>query len=266
MSMRISFEHFAATAEGGQPSVDDAGAPRQFVTPPSSPRLMDQLAAGEAHVWRARAEALREPLDPECLSAEELHRANRLRLPGQRAAFVFAHSLQRQVLSRYVRIDPGQLVFGFEGHGKPALKPGVQFNLTHSGSAALVAVSSHRALGIDLEDGERRMDLESLALACLHEPDRHLLDQVPEHQRQACLLQWWTRKEAVLKGQGCGLTRDPRDLPVTWAHEPCPASAGYLEDQGRHWSIIDLPLGPRWRATVAIDGPVRKLQGYCLGW
>ncbi len=217
-------------------------------------------------MWRARAEAMREPLDSQCLSAEELHRANRLRLPGQRAAFVFAHRLQRQVLSQYLRIAPGQLVFVCEEQGKPALRGGVQFNLTHSGSAALLGVSLHSALGIDLEDAARRVDLESLALACLSDLDRHRLDRVPEHQRQACLLQWWTRKEAVLKGQGCGLTRDPRGLAVTWAHEPFSAPAGSLEDQGRHWRILDLPLGPRWRAAIAIDGPVGKLQGFCLGW
>jgi 4'-phosphopantetheinyl transferase len=236
-----------------------------FGLPPAAQLLAKGLGKGEIHVWRAHAETQAELFNSGCLSAEELERAARLRLPSLREAFIFAHSLQRQVLSQYLDVAPADLMFGTEAQGKPVIVGrGLRFNLTHTGSAVLLVVSACLAVGIDLEDCARKLDVPALALACLDEADLHRFEGVPLEQRQACLLQWWTRKEAILKAQGCGLQRDPRELEVSWPGTPVARVS--FQDQGRDWVVADLALGDRWRAAVSVEGQVHRLHGFCLGW
>jgi 4'-phosphopantetheinyl transferase len=246
------------------PPAGSRTVPVQFAPPLAVRYPTPWPGTGEVHVWRARAEVVTVLLDDGGLSADELRRAERLRIPDRRKEFVFAHRLLRHILSLYLARSPAELAFERGEHGKPTTGGSIQFNLTHCGSAVLLAISVRTAVGIDLEDCTRKTDCESLAAVCLNQIDQHRFQTLFPDQRQACLLQWWTRKEAVLKAQGCGLMRDPRDLAVCWPGTPFALQS--VVDQGRRWDVADLRLGDRWRAAVAMEGPLYRLHGFCLGW
>src|SRR5262249_42702143 len=67
------------------------------------------------------------------------------------------------LLAAYLQCTPGDVHFERNQHGKPFL-PGpavLQFNLSHSSGALLVAVSRKQALGVDIERlGRQRPVLE----------------------------------------------------------------------------------------------------------
>ncbi len=93
-------------------------------------------------------------------------------------------------------------------NGKPGLPgAGHHFNITHSGPAALIALSSH-PVGIDLErlrpvrmESRRRRLIEAAALAVA---DGAPITGRSDEQR---FLQAWTRLEALAKADGCGIGR-----------------------------------------------------------
>jgi phosphopantetheinyl transferase len=228
-------------------------------------RLAGAIAVGEAHLWRARVTAVTEPLRVDCLGASEQQRARRLMVAARREAFTFAHAMARMVLGAYLQVDPVRLRFEVTSEGKPYL-PGqrLQFNLSHSGDAALLAIACGREVGVDLEASDRKLDIDALARASMCEAERLSFDVLEPARRRRTIFQAWTRKEALLKAQGIGLARDPRDLRLPDATEP--SMPAHLQHVGRTWTLVDVPLDDAWQASLAVEGKVSAVRGYCLGW
>jgi 4'-phosphopantetheinyl transferase len=219
----------------------------------------------EVHVWRARGPAAAGLLPSGCLDQAERQRAMRLIFPAARVAFTFAHAMLRTVASAYLGVDPADLRFATGANGKPSLpNETLRFNLSHSGDAVLLACAEGQEVGIDLEATGRLCDDETLARVSLSEAERRLVETKSKAAVRRMVLQMWTRKEALLKADGSGLTSDPRALTL---HAPAIGSGPMqVEHAGRAWTLMDLPLGAAWQATLAAEGSAPDVRLYCLGW
>jgi 4'-phosphopantetheinyl transferase len=147
------------------------------------------------------------PLTRECpnhLSEDEVSRANRFRFEGDRIRWIRARSSLRRILAGYAGGDPAALVFRYGEHGKPALLAAtpIEFNLSHAGDWAMVAVARSVPVGVDIERIRENVDMPTL-LRRLGETD---LPQV-----EAELYQAWTRREARTKAEGVALFTKPAD-------------------------------------------------------
>src|SRR5436305_2580468 len=100
----------------------------------------DLIQGAEVHVWRT---SLRQ--EPEVLralsltlTAEELERAGRFHFRKDRESFVVARGVLRDILGRYLGVQPGRIRFSYGVYGKPALAAEtcgglpLRFNLSHS--------------------------------------------------------------------------------------------------------------------------------------
>lgn len=226
---------------------------------------VDVIAPGEAHLWRARHATIMEPPRLDCLDSAEQKRTSRLLIPSQRKAFGFSRATLRMVLGAYLAADPARLRFATTAEGKPYL-PGqeLRFSLSHSSDGVLLALALASDVGVDLEATGRKIDVDALAAASLSEAERLECDAIDKPERRRAILRRWTHKEALLKAEGSGLRCNPRDLTLPGgmaASMPPPVQLG-----GRIWTLIDLPLGEAWQASLAIEGRVRAVCGYCLGW
>src|SRR5918999_4689753 len=56
------------------------------------------------------------------LAADEINRANRFHFQKDRERFVAGRGLLRVILSSYVGVPPGEMIFTYGSRGKPALK------------------------------------------------------------------------------------------------------------------------------------------------
>jgi phosphopantetheinyl transferase len=103
---------------------------------------------------------------PTHLSEDEVARAGRFRFDEDRVRWIRARSSLRMILSRYAGEDPGNLAFAYGKHGKPALLPftEVQFNLSHAGDWAIVAVTQSVPVGVDIERIRDNVDMAELLL------------------------------------------------------------------------------------------------------
>jgi 4'-phosphopantetheinyl transferase len=94
-------------------------------------------------------------------------------------------------------------------HGRPRLPGGgLHLSVTHSGACAAVAVTQAGPVGVDVE-ALRAFDHERLLEEVLA-PQEHAAVTGTE-----AFLKIWTRKEAVLKATGAGLTIPMHELAVT---------------------------------------------------
>jgi 4'-phosphopantetheinyl transferase len=139
---------------------------------------------------------------PVHLSEDEIVRASRFRFEEDRIRWTRARSALRLILSRYAGDDPSRLGFIYGAHGKPALLPfsDVEFNLSHAGDWAMIAVAREIPVGVDIERIRPNIDMVQI-LRRLGEID------LPNEIQQ--LYQVWTRREAKSKAVGGALFDKP---------------------------------------------------------
>ena len=159
------------------------------------------MNACRVDVWTISLTAPRELF----LSPEEQARAARFRFERDRLHWSNARSALRAILAAQLAVHPLEIHFTLGPHGKPSVE-GVEFNISHSGGLAMVAVALDTPVGIDIEHIRPNVDMAKL-LRRIGEPD----DPAPVQE----LFQRWTRREAKTKALGTPLMEKPgADLRV----------------------------------------------------
>ncbi len=108
------------------------------------------------------------PLTRECpthLSEDEVARANRFRFEEDRIRWIRARSSLRLILSRYDgRRSGGACVSATASTANPrwSAATGVEFNLSHAGDWAMVAVARSVPVGVDIERMRANVDMATL--------------------------------------------------------------------------------------------------------
>ncbi len=156
------------------------------------------------------------------LSDDEGARAGRFVFERDRNRFTVGRGRLREILGRELSRAPAALRFTYSENGKPALAGAgdVRFNLSHSEGVAALALARAFELGVDVEFvrplkedvAERffsRREIEQLAGLAAD-------DQLPGFYR--C----WTRKEAIVKAIGEGLSRPLDSFDVSVAGDAPP--------------------------------------------
>ena len=95
--------------------------------------------------------------------------------------------------------------FDYNEHGKPFLKdhPEVHFNISHCKNGIAVAVSD-QPIGIDIESYHQIN--EGLIRYTMNEEEERIINESDDPART--FTEYWTKKEAVFKLRGTGITRE----------------------------------------------------------
>lgn len=173
------------------------------------------LAAPFAGVrlWRVALDDAAALAAPAWMSASEAQRAARFVFARDAQRYRAAHGVLRQLLWRHCGLAAG-VEFHLGTHGKPSLGAGAawQFNLSHSGDDALIAITADAAVGVDLEALRPVSDLWLLAELNFSRAELEALRQTPRGDQARAFLTAWTRKEACLKAVGSGLSIAPASV------------------------------------------------------
>ncbi|MGH3564432.1 MAG: 4'-phosphopantetheinyl transferase family protein [Pseudonocardia sp.] len=208
--------------------------------------------------WAAPVDPARGPGLLHLLDAHERGRLARLRRAADRARYLAAHALTRLVLGDLLNIPAVALELDRtcrcgEQHGKPRLlgasTPG--FSLTHAGALVGVAVRPDGAVGLDVEPVRELTDLAGMA--------RHV--QSPAELTRAvavagpeAFFTTWTRKEALLKATGDGLSTPMSTITLAAAGAAVQEWTGEGAPDGPVW-LRDLSPLPGYAAALAGPGP-----------
>jgi 4'-phosphopantetheinyl transferase len=154
------------------------------------------------------------------LSDPEGDRAARYRFDIDRRRFVIARASLREILGRYLGVGAAEIGFEYGIHGKPALaKPysdsGIRFNLSHSADIALCALARGSDVGVDVEQIQRDVNAERIAVQFFSPSERRLLAEA--HDVSETFARIWVRKEAYVKATGRGLGVELQAFSVSLA-------------------------------------------------
>jgi hypothetical protein len=197
--------------------------------------------AGAIDVWWADLTAVGDELE-ELLCPEERERAARMMRERDRVLWTRSRGVLRALLGRYLDRDPRTLEFVLGSRDKPALReragltaegpggmgPGgdLRFNMSHSGTLALYAITAGCEVGVDIERARERY--------------------TPEFLRA------WVAREAAGKCRGTGLGRGSGL-----------ATSGAAPSQNELWTA-ELDVGPDAAGAVAVEGGPCELC--CWKW
>jgi 4'-phosphopantetheinyl transferase len=192
---------------------------------------VDDLAV---EIWRVELD--RSPAPPRgLLSAAEQERAERLRDRAAGQRWAVSRWALRELLGRRLDRAPAAVELALGERGKPRLAEpaGLEFNLSHSGGLAVVALAT-LPVGVDVEAVvPRGRDLAALAARALPPAEAAAIAAAEADERPALFFAAWTRHEARLKCGGGGFGAPPPSEPVT---------------------VAELELGADYAGAVAIAG------------
>lgn len=194
------------------------------------------------------------------LDAHEQDRLGRFRRRADQARYLAAHALTRIVLAERLGAAPSALVFDRtcrcgQQHGKPVLTvagaPG--FSFSHAGVLVGLAVLDTGPVGLDVEQMRATTDLAGVGT--------HVYSPA-EAARTAptdadAFFTAWTRKEALLKATGDGLSTPMTDITLGPAGVEAWTGAG--APHAPLW-LHDLHPAAGYKAAVAGFGAVPSIM------
>jgi len=240
---------------------------------PHCPTLEENLV----HVWSLSLERVNMIAHEykNLLSVIERNTASRFVIASARERYIVVHGTLRKLLAGYLDLQPIDIHFTYEFHGKPLVCDNAQgaslcFNISHSDEMALFAFSYGRRVGVDLERIRELDDLDLVLAKTFSSTEIARLRSFTLTDKVEGFYRGWTIKEAYLKAIGEGISRDLREIEVsigaeghlclsdgaeeycvsdTWRFEPLVPANGYmgaLAVDGREWQLIlmDYPSQP----------------------
>ncbi|SMC95725.1 4'-phosphopantetheinyl transferase family protein [Pedobacter nyackensis] len=144
------------------------------------------------------------------LNDQEITKASRFLKTKDAESYIVTRYVLRNLLAHFVLIPPADIHFHFSSDKKPKVD-GIEFNISHSGNFIIIAISL-APIGIDIEFINQNFDFDPLMNAIFNEEESSLINKNADRLLWFYVL--WTRKEAILKASGEGLTEDLTKLNV----------------------------------------------------
>jgi 4'-phosphopantetheinyl transferase len=192
------------------------------------------------------------------LSKDEQAAANKFHFDRDRRRYIISHSTLRKILSQYLRTSDTKIKFTHDKFGKPALESNavqINFNMSHSGDMALFAIASRKSVGVDIEYIHPIEDLQGVAKSFLSTAEKKEFLDIPEEMQLEAFFRGWTRKEALSKaiGKGISLPLDQVEVGVNPNQDPM-LKIGEVNDLNRtDWQLVDLIPSPGYVGALAVE-------------
>jgi 4'-phosphopantetheinyl transferase len=224
------------------------------------------LRPGCLHLWLAALST--EPGDlarlERQLSPEEKLEARRFHRPVDRLRAVAARAALRAILAAYLRKRPQALRLTTGPAGKPCLD-GLQFNLSHAGNIALVAISKEKRVGVDVEKLRELPAMQAVLSYIFTDEERAFVESHSGEHLIRVFFLIWNRREAAAKALGL-------DVLASFSRFEIPV-AGYSADgfqvhlgratglpAGEDWWLRDFTPAPGYAGALCLEGGPAELS------
>lgn len=154
------------------------------------------------------------------VTEREFERGLGFSLPGDQMRCVMSRYFLRAALSAELGLPPRAIEIVEESNGKPRLGGShgsptpCYFNVSHAHDRIAIAISRRCPVGIDIEAVRSLPDIDELAAEVLTADEINWMVARGAQARLRSFFTLWTRKEAMLKAVGCGLSVRLRTIDV----------------------------------------------------
>jgi 4'-phosphopantetheinyl transferase len=187
------------------------------------------------------------------LSAAEHARAARFGRPDLRDRYVAGRAMLRILLGQRLGRAPADVDIRRGERGRPyaADAGALDFNVSHTDGVAVFAFTVGARIGVDIEHGERELNVEGIARKFMAPDEQAALATLAPEARRPALLRLWTCKEAMSKATGDALSAPfsriaiATDGELRVAQGPPPYTPGA-------WRLLPVAVPGGYLATVAL--------------
>jgi 4'-phosphopantetheinyl transferase len=227
------------------------------------------LADNEIHVWATVLAAPANILESfaRSLSPDETERARKFKFEKHRNRYIAGRGALRAMLGQYLDVHPSRLRFVYLENGKPMLaeefaSAGIHFNLAHTGELALMALTRIGQVGVDVECVRPVKNVDELVARFFSPRENELFQKVPDADKPAAFFNLWTRKEALLKATGEGITRSLSLVEVSFLPGEAARLISISGDAAKaaQWIVRELSPAKGYTAAVAIQAQDVQVQ------
>jgi 4'-phosphopantetheinyl transferase len=191
------------------------------------------------------------------LTADEITRANRYISKSDGDKFIVSRGVLRYILAKYLNQPAASIRFELTENKKPFIVyktgPELHFNLSDSADKVLIAIAKS-PVGIDVEIINPKFDYKEI-LPYNFNPEEINYIKLDDSLKRFYSL--WTRKEAILKATGIGLTDH---LPLIHVLNGTNQTDGSLLSTEYDWQLHSFEPDKGYMATVATGLLVKKLS------
>jgi 4'-phosphopantetheinyl transferase len=224
---------------------------------PSLPALALAAPVPGVVLWLCNLDRASDQLDGMSLSAEEQARAARFGTDLLRRRWIAGRAVLRSLLAQILETDPASVRLRRGVRGRPQLddESAVDFNVSHTGDTALIAIATGirdgTRIGIDIEREDRRVNTDGLARKFLTLREQAEIAPLTSDIRRQRFLRLWTCKEAMSKATGDALSAPFRYIDVTLDAGPH-LVAGPAPYSAAAWQLIAAAAPAGFIATLAV--------------
>ncbi len=151
------------------------------------------------------------------LSHEEHMRAANMGSQESRDFSVCSYGIRREILSRYLNINPGSISFRENAYGKPDITnqnhKSITFNVSHSKDRLIIAISMNRDIGVDIQYINEGVPARRIAERVFSKTELDCLMAQNKKESFRTFYRIWTAREAYSKAVGMGFSLPSEDYP-----------------------------------------------------
>jgi len=177
------------------------------------------------------------------------------------------------LLAGYLGIPESTVTLGEDARGKPYLAnatgargdgAALEFNWSHSGDYALIAVSRRGTVGVDIERLGKNLRAIEIARRFFDAEEADVLAALDPEARDHAFIGLWCAKEAVLKAVGEGLSFGLARLAFAhvgaadWDLAMADSALGKAQD----WHVSGFDPAPGYRGCLAWRGGNRRILAF----
>ncbi|MHB1221460.1 MAG: 4'-phosphopantetheinyl transferase family protein [Gammaproteobacteria bacterium] len=216
------------------------------------------ISPNELHIW---SECLSVSPKQErslraLLSEDECERADRFRFATHKQRFITARATLRKILGTYLGVNPKEISFAYTEYNKPYLltpKTSLTFNVSHSNNIAVYVISSEASVGIDIEKTQSTYNPD-LAKRFFSVEENAALSELTAEEQITEFYRLWSRKEALVKASGKGLTMPLNSFSVVMKDTTS------IKFEEKDWYLAPITLQAGYQITVASNQAIKRIS------
>ena len=192
------------------------------------------------------------------LTAEEKERADRFLQNHDRIRTIIGRGVLRILLGRFLSLEPSQINIMRDNNKKPCFEqagfPKISFNISHSGKWIILSFNNF-SNGVDIEHVNASFDYQNLLQITCNEDEKIYIKG--SLKPVDSFFELWTRKEALLKATGKGLTDDLSLIPGLNGEHQSPQE---VISSDKSWNIYTFWVDANYLASLAVHGGTKADQ------
>jgi 4'-phosphopantetheinyl transferase len=182
------------------------------------------------------------------LNAAELQRAQKYHFEKDSNQFIICRSLLKFILAQHTGLDIDKINIELNSNKKPYLSSNkaICFNVSHSHDFAIIAMSK-RAVGIDIEYLNTNFHFSEVLPSVFGNLEIESILNTDD--KTYAFYKFWTRKEAIVKATGQGISDHLTQIPAMDGHHTVSST---LLDGFKNLHILSFDLCEDYVASIAL--------------